>query len=155
MNNGQLDEADIKILNLLQQDARMDAAKISQLIHKSEHPTRQRLLKLKESGHIRNFVAILDRSKVGKPVLVVTLVKLERQTKTLLREFEATAETMDEVQFCLHLSGKWDFILHVTAETPQHYYDFLMDKLCDLPNVAHVESSFVLKESKSFSPFKL
>ena len=155
MSNGQLDETDIRILNLLQQDARMDASKISQLVHKTEYPTRQRLIKLRESGYIKQYIAILDRSKVGKPVLVITLVKLEKQTKTLLNDFKAMADSMDEVQFCLHLSGKWDFMLHVTAETPQNYYDFLMNTLCDLPNVAHVESSFVLEECKSFSPFKL
>lgn len=155
MINGQLDETDIRILNHLQQDARIDVSKLSTLVYKSASPVAERIRKLQEAGYIKNYFAILDRSKIGKPVLVVTLVKLERQTKTLLNEFERTADTMDEVQFCLHLSGKWDFILHVTAETPQHYYDFLMGKLCDLPNVAHVESSFVLKEAKSFSPFKL
>ena len=155
MINGQLDDTDIKMLNHLQKDGRIDVSKLSLLVYKTETPIRQRLAKLQEAGYIKNYIAILDRSKIGKPVLVVTLVKLERQTKTLLNTFEETANQMDEVQFCLHLSGKWDFILHVTAETPQHYYDFLMSKLCDLPNVAHVESSFVLKESKSFSPFKL
>ena len=155
MINGQLDETDIKMLNLLQKDGRIDVSKLSVLVHKTESPIRQRLVKLQEAGYIKNYVAILDRSKIGKPVLVVTLVRLQRQTKTLLNTFEETAVAMDEVQSCLHLSGEWDFILHVTAETPQHYYDFLMNKLCDLPNVEHVESSFVLKESKSFSPFKL
>ena len=150
-----LDETDTKILHLLQQDGRLEVSRISALVHKTEYPTRQRLLKLCETGIIKKFVAILDRSKIGKPVLVITLVKLEKQTRALLNTFEETANDLDEVQCCLHLSGKWDFILHVTAATPQDYYNFLMGTLCDLPNVAHVESSFVLKECKSFSPFRL
>ncbi|HEX3384412.1 MAG TPA: Lrp/AsnC ligand binding domain-containing protein, partial [Mucilaginibacter sp.] len=66
-----------------------------------------------------------------------------------------TALAMPEVQFCLHVSGGWDFFLHVTAVTPQDYYVFLMEHICGLPNVAHVESCFVMKESKAYGPLPL
>jgi len=155
MINGNLDEVDLKMLEYLQTDARIDVSRLVPLVHKSHSAVRKRIGRLKEAGFIRGYVAVLDRAMIGKPVLVVTLVKLERQTRELLNTFEATVSEISEVQFCLHLSGKWDFLLQVTAETPQSYYDFLMDKLCNMPNVAHVESSFVLKECKSFSPFNL
>jgi Lrp/AsnC family leucine-responsive transcriptional regulator len=86
---------------------------------------------------------------------VVTMVKLEKQTKTLLNEFEKTVSEMPEVQCCLHVSGKWDFMLHISAETPQDYYLFLMEKICGHENVEHAESAFVLRECKSFAPFGL
>lgn len=153
MVNGILDEIDFKILNILQRDARIDVVQLAKQVHLSRTPVNQRIMKLQHSGFIKGFVAQLDRNKVGKPVMVVSLVKLEKQTKKLLQEFEETANTMEEVQFCLHLSGSWDFMLQITAGTPQDYYDFLMERLCNLPNVAHVESSFVLKECKSHTPF--
>lgn len=153
--NHQLDETDIRILNLLQQDGRMDAAKIAQLVHKTEYPTRQRLLKLREQGYIKRFTAILDRHKVGKPLLVMVQVKLERSSKALLDEFKQIVDGLDQVQCCFQLAGPWDFLLHVTASTQQEYHDFLMGRICELPNVRQVESSFVLDECKSFGPFSL
>jgi len=155
MINGQMDEIDIKMHDHRQTYARIDVSKLSQLVYKIESPIRQCLAKLMEAGYIKNCITVLYRGKIGKQVLVVTMIQLERQTNTLLCDFEEIANPMDEVLFCLHLSGKWNFKLHVTAETPQHYYDFLMEKLCDLPKVKQAESSFVLKECKSFRPFKL
>ena len=40
----------------------------------------------------------------------------------------------------------------MTAETPEDYYAFLMDQIWTCP-MSHVESSFVLKERKTFGPF--
>jgi Lrp/AsnC family leucine-responsive transcriptional regulator len=75
--------------------------------------------------------------------------------KLLINEFEKVAGAMPEVAFLLHVSGGWDFILHIHARTPQDYYNFLMEQVCAMHNVAHVESSFVMKEYKSYGPFEL
>lgn len=154
MINGKLDETDYKILRHLQEDARMDVNKLSRLVNRTPSPVAERIYKMQEAGYIRRYFAVVDRAMVGKPVLVIAMVTLEKQTKDLLEAFEALVIGFPQVQFVTHVSGKWDFILHVVAETPPDYYAFLMDTLCALPNVAHVESSFVLKESKTFSPLK-
>lgn len=101
------------------------------------------------------FAAMLDREKIGRPVLVVTHVQLEKQTTELLEEFERLAGELPEVQCCLHVSGGWNFILHITATSPQAYFAFLMEKVNSLANVAHTESSFVMKEIKTLEPFSL
>jgi len=154
MINGQLDDTDYKILKHLQQDARMDVNKLSRLVNRTPSPVAERIYKMQEAGYIQRYFAVVNRAMVGKPVLVIAMVTLEKQTKSLLQQFEELAIGLPQVQFVTHVSGKWDFILHVACETPQHYYDFLMGTLCDLPNVAHVESSFVLKEAKMFSPLE-
>lgn len=152
---GKLDETDYKILRILQENARIDVNKLCRLVNRTPSPVADRIARLQELGYIRRYFAVVDRALVGKPVLVIAMVTLEKQTKVLLEEFETLVIGFSQVQFVTHVSGKWDFILHVVAESPQHYYDFLMGTLCDLPNVAHVESSFVLKESKTFSPLEL
>lgn len=155
MINNHLDEIDLKILHLLQGNARMDIMEMVRRVNLTKTPVAKRIQKLKESGHIKAYVALLDREKIGQAVLVITHVKLEKQTTTLLNEFEKAMEEMPEVQFCLHVSGGWNFILHITAATPQAYFTFIMEKVTGLDNVAHVESCFVMKECKSFAPFCL
>ncbi|WP_426582645.1 Lrp/AsnC family transcriptional regulator [Mucilaginibacter sp. R-33] len=152
MINGKPDEIDIKLLGLLQQDASVDIAKLAKLVHRSANPVHERIKKLRQAGYIKAYIAVLDRALAGQPVLVIVHVKLKRQTQMLLGDFEQTVTRMTQVQFCLHVSGGWDFILHVTATTPQAYYVFLMERICGQPNVEHVESSFVMKECKSYSP---
>ncbi|WP_091150813.1 Lrp/AsnC ligand binding domain-containing protein [Mucilaginibacter pineti] len=67
----------------------------------------------------------------------------------------ATHYTLDAVEFCLHVSGSWNFILHINAASPQAYFEFLMSRICSMPNVAHVESHIVLKECKRYDPIRL
>jgi Lrp/AsnC family transcriptional regulator, leucine-responsive regulatory protein len=155
MQNGVLDEIDIQIMQLLQGDARLGVVELTRMVNLTKTPLHKRIRKLQTAGYIRSYVTLLDREKIGQPVLVVMHVRLKTQTKELLEEFEATANQMSEVQFLLHVSGSWDFILHITAKTPQAYYIFLMERICALPNVAHVESSLVMKECKSYGPFRL
>jgi Lrp/AsnC family leucine-responsive transcriptional regulator len=155
MLNGHLDEIDLKILSLLQDNARLDIMEIVRQVNLTKTPVTKRIKKLKATGFIKAYVALLDREQIGQPVLVVTHVKLEKQTTTLLQEFEAAMVDMSEVQFCLHVSGGWNFILHINATTPQAYFHFIMEKITGMDNVAHVESCFVMRESKSYAPFRL
>ncbi|MES2107974.1 MAG: hypothetical protein V4577_04470 [Bacteroidota bacterium] len=74
----------------------MDAARVATLVHKTPTPVRQRIHRLKEDGYIKIFAAILDREKIGRPVLVVTHVRFEKQTTPLLSEFEQWAVAMEE-----------------------------------------------------------
>lgn len=155
MLNGTLDQFDQQILQLLQGNARMDVMEIVRRVNLTKTPVTKRIKKLQSAGLIKAYVALLDREKIGQPVLVITHVKLQKQTTALLNAFEALALEMPEVQFCLHVSGGWNFILHVTAATPQAYFNFVMEKITGLENVAHVESCFVMKECKSFGAFEL
>jgi Lrp/AsnC family transcriptional regulator, leucine-responsive regulatory protein len=147
-HNGQLDPTDLKILDLLQQDARMNIARISSKVHKSETATNERIRKLQEKGYIQRYTAVLDRKLLGRPTLMVTLVKLNQHGAQILRDFAAAMNSQPEVQVCLHLSGEFDFLLQISLRSPQEYEAFLDQHLCALPVVEKVHSSLVLRECK-------
>ena len=155
MLNGHPDEIDLKILTLLQENARIDIMEVVRRVNLTKTPVTKRIRRLKETGFIKSYSALLDREKIGQPVLVITHVKLDKQTTTQLDTFEDLCNNLPEVQFCLHVSGEWNFILHITAATPQAYFQFIMEKITGLDNVAHVESCFVMKECKSYGAFVL
>jgi len=143
-----LDPTDIKILNLLQEDARMDVVHIAGRVYKSPSATHERIRKLKEKRVIKSCIAVLDRTLVGRPTLMITLVKLNCHAAQVLRDFPAFMYTYPEVQVCLHLSGEFDFLLQVNLRDAEEYETFLDQKLCNLPMVDKVQSSLVLKECK-------
>jgi DNA-binding Lrp family transcriptional regulator len=99
-------------------------------------------------GYIARFAAILSRKLVGRPTLMVTLVKLKAHGAEELRGFASAVKRYAEVQQVLHLSGEFDFMLQVSLCDPLDYEDFLDQKLCCLPMVGKVHSSLVLKEHK-------
>jgi Lrp/AsnC family leucine-responsive transcriptional regulator len=143
-----LDPTNIRILNLLQQNARLQVSELSVLVHKSETPVSLRLRKLQEEGFIQRFTTLLDRRKVGRPTLMVTLVRLNRHNGTIWPDFAAYASGLEEVQCCLQLSGEFDFLLQVSLRDPQEYETFLQTRLCILPVVEKLQSSLVLREHK-------
>ena len=146
--HGHLDPVDYKILGILQENARLDTTKIAFKVHKSPTATTDRIRKLQEQGYIKRYTAVLDRRLVGRPTLMVTLVKLNRHTAETLREFSAFIYSFPEVQVCLHLSGEFDFLLQVSIKDPAEYETFLDTHLCALPMIEKVQSSLVLKECK-------
>jgi len=152
MVGGKPDEIDLRILNILQTNGRIDVQQLSGMVNLSRTPVQARIDKLEQAGVIRGYSALLDREKAGCPVLVITHIKLEKQTTELLDEFEQLMSGVSEIQFCLHVSGTWNFILHVSATSPQAYFDFLMKQISSISNVAHIDSCFVMKESKSYGP---
>jgi Lrp/AsnC family leucine-responsive transcriptional regulator len=150
-----LDITDIKILNLIQQDARTSERQLAVKVFKSPPTVHERLSKLEEKGYIKRYVALLDRGKIGIPVLAETHVKLERQNKAAIEAFEQRITAVPQVQFCCHLAGKWDFVIFIAVKDPQAYNDWLMEELTGWPDVKNIESSFVLKEIKTYGAFTL
>jgi Lrp/AsnC family leucine-responsive transcriptional regulator len=155
MNGNKLDEIDIRILGLLQQDARMGIGRIGRLVGLSESPVTNRIEKMEEAGIIQRYVAVLNREKTTRPVMVVLLVKLKDPSAQLFSDFEQLVTAMSEVQSCLLISGNWNFLLHVTATTPQAYAVWIMEKILCHSFIADVESAYLMKECKSFGKIEL
>jgi Lrp/AsnC family leucine-responsive transcriptional regulator len=155
MIDGQLDDTDKKILNVLQQDARLDVRGIAKAVNLTPTPIHRRIRLMEEAGYIKGYIPVLDRAMIGQPVLVTVMVKLESQTRRLLDDFEKAVIKLPQVQSCLLVTGNWNFLLQVSAATPQEYNNFLMDGICSMDNVKYTESLFTLKECKSFGAFVL
>ncbi|MBS1524853.1 MAG: Lrp/AsnC family transcriptional regulator [Bacteroidetes bacterium] len=155
MNGHKLDEIDIKILNVLQGNARTSYSKIAEQVNMSHTPVMERIHKMERAGVIQNYLATLDRQKIGKPVLVILSLKIDPQNETTLREFESAMKLLPEVQQMWVVSGNWNFVLHVSAKAPQDYFVFLMEKISILPFVGQTESAFVLRDSKAYTPYIL
>jgi len=72
-----LSKVDKKILELLQQDARIPITKIAKEINMSENGVKYRLDKLEEKGVIKRFAVLIDPKKVGKQVMAIFNIEVE------------------------------------------------------------------------------
>jgi Lrp/AsnC family leucine-responsive transcriptional regulator len=148
MDHNLLDPVNIKILNLLQHNGRLQIKEISEKVYKSETPVGLRIRRLQEEGVILGYVAVLDRRKVGMPTMVITHVRLSRHTPQSLSEFGALMNAAPEVQVCLQLAGEYDFLLQLTLHDALEYEVFLSNTLGAIPYVERYQSFFVLKDYK-------
>ena len=152
---GQLDRIDIRILDLLQHDARSTTKEIADKLGLTITPVSVRIRKLEESGYILRYVAILDKDKIGKSLIAFTSVQLREHSQAALRSFEQKSIKFREVMECYRLTGQFDFLLKIAIRDMQEYNGFLMDKLATLPNIGSVQTYFVLSEGKSETAYPL
>lgn len=138
------DETDLAILKLLQQNAKMTVREISEAVHLSPTPVHERIKKLEETGVIRGYVTLLEPAKVGKKLMVICHVSLKEHSKKAGLNFIRAIQAMNEIVECYSISGEFDFLLKVIAADMDAYYNFHVNKLSQVENVGHVQSTFIM-----------
>jgi DNA-binding Lrp family transcriptional regulator len=144
-----LDASDIRILQLLQENAQFTIKEISQKINLSMTPTHDRIKRLEQEGIIDKYVTILNKKMLGNPMMVYCNITLDKQQKNHFEEFEEAIKQFPEVIECSVISGSFDYLLKVIVKDMSAYNEFYQKKLSDLQSVAHISSSFVMSEVKS------
>jgi DNA-binding Lrp family transcriptional regulator len=144
-----LDASDIRILQLLQENAQFTIKEISQKINLSMTPTHDRIKRLEQEGVIDKYVTILNKKMLGNPMMVYCNITLDKQQKNHFEEFEKAIKQFPEVIECSVISGSFDYLLKVIVKDMSAYNEFYQKKLSDLQSVAHISSSFVMSEVKS------
>ena len=143
-----LDNIDRKILNLLQEDARLTVQEVADSVGLSASPCHRRMRLLEERGIIRKTIALVDQKAVGLPVSVFVSIKLERQKEKDLERFARAVSGWREVLECYLMTGPRDYLLRVVVPDLSAYEAFIKQKLTRFDGIASIESSFALDQIK-------
>lgn len=144
-----INKLDLDILRLLQKDARLTIKEVSSAVNLSITPVHDRIRKLEREGLIERYVALLNRQKLGKSLLVYCNVTLDKQRKESFEEFNEAVLHMPEVLECSVVSGSFDYLMKVVVDNMESYNQFYQQKLTVLESVLHISSFFVMSEVKS------
>lgn len=144
-----LDDLDLKILRILQQDGRISNVKLAKQLSISEAPCWRRLQRLKKSGAVEGYQAVLNRRKLGFGVLSFIQIKFVQHDEKLTQLFETTINDCPEVMSCHNISGEADFLLIVVARNLDGYVEFIDQKLRGIPGITDITSNISLRELKS------
>jgi Lrp/AsnC family leucine-responsive transcriptional regulator len=151
----ELDPTDVRILKLLQDNARLTHKEVADKLHLTATPIARRIRRLEQDGYIRKYEAVLDPNKIGRSLVSFTHVQLKDHSKETLNNFEAAVVRLPEVLECYHMTGEYDFILRVAVSDLEAYHAFLMNKLFDLANLGAMQSTLVMKVAKQERPFPI
>jgi DNA-binding Lrp family transcriptional regulator len=144
----ELDEIDRQILDALQRNSRITTKELSCDLKLSQTPIYERIKRLEREGVIKGYVALLNKEKVGKPMLAYCSVQLKEHAKPFLEQFEREVVTFSEVVECYYIAGNFDYLLRVLVKDIAQYQNFLVNKLAALKNIQNVQSMFVMTEVK-------
>ena len=139
-----LDEKDKAILRLLQADAKITVREIAAKVHLSTTPVHERIKRMEDTGVILRYATLVDHSKVKKGLMAICYVSLKEHNKRSGAKFIRTIQELPEVVECYIISGEFDFLLKVTVDNMDDYYDFHVNKLGQVENIGHVQSTFVM-----------
>ncbi|MEO6870237.1 MAG: Lrp/AsnC family transcriptional regulator [Ginsengibacter sp.] len=138
------DKKDLAILKLLEQNARITVKEISSKVHLSTTPVHERVKRMEEEGVIKQYVTLVEGSKVNKALTVICYVSIRQHGKNAGVKFIKTILSLNEVIECYSISGEFDFMLKVVCADMNTYYDFHVNKLSEIENVGQVQSVFVM-----------
>ncbi|MDU2941864.1 MAG: Lrp/AsnC family transcriptional regulator [Enterobacteriaceae bacterium] len=144
---------EMKILRLLQIDARITNQELADKTGMSASPCWRKVRKLEEDDVIQGYRAVLNRKKIGLGVMVFIRVTIDSHSEAEARKFEEEVTALEDVVACYSIGGDADFLLQVVASDLDSYADFAMSVVRRLPGIKEMQSMFVLKEIKPLTAY--
>lgn len=144
----ELDEVDRRILEILQQDARIANAELARRVGLTPTPTLERVKRLEREGVVRRYAALVDPAALGLGLTVLASVTLAMHDAAAVDAFLDAVRDIPQVLECHHLTGEADFLLKIVVEDTRAYEAFLRGALTQLPGVRRIRTSVVLSTPK-------
>jgi len=142
-----LDTIDVKILEVLQNNARVSISDLSKQVNLSLSAVSERLRKLENSNIIEQYTTIIKPSAMDKELSVLMLVSLENTTGTTVKELQAFVDSVDEILECHHITGEYDYALKITTRNTETL-EKLMSSIKSINGVRHCQTNVILSSSK-------
>jgi DNA-binding Lrp family transcriptional regulator len=150
-----IDELDRRILQYLQEDARLPTAELARRVKLSSPGLQKRLNKLADRGVVMRYAAVVNREAVGLDLLCFVHVMLAHHRPKALKRFPGTVSKMPEVLECHFLTGEFDYLMKVVVQNHEALEQFLFEKLMRVDGVDRVRTSIVVKEVKASTALPL
>jgi Lrp/AsnC family leucine-responsive transcriptional regulator len=136
-----LDEIDLRILEMLQDDCRTALARIGETVGLSAPAVLERIKKLEAAGIVTGYRAILDSRRLGLDITAFIGVIISHPS--LIADFEQRVVALDDVLECHHVTGQHTLLLKVkTANTSS--LERLISEIRSIEGVARTETMVVL-----------
>jgi Lrp/AsnC family transcriptional regulator, leucine-responsive regulatory protein len=123
----ELDRIAWKIVEELQQDARLSWAELGRRVGLTTPAVAERVRRLEQLGVIRGFHADISLERLGMPILIFVRLSMAGP-ESLVRAFQQQVKTWDEVLECHRVTGSDSFIVKARVVSVEHLERFL-DKL--------------------------
>ncbi|MTK11861.1 MAG: Lrp/AsnC family transcriptional regulator [Clostridiaceae bacterium] len=141
-----MDSLDVKILKLLENNARVTASEISSKINLSIPAVSDRLKKLDASGVIEKYTVIINSKKLNRNLTVIMFISLESPKYT--NKFLEEVQREEEILECHYLAGDYDYALKIITENTETL-EKLLNKIKGLNGISKTKTTVSLSTIKN------
>jgi Lrp/AsnC family leucine-responsive transcriptional regulator len=116
-----IDETDHQIIELLQDDARINHSALAERVQLPVSTVRDRVKRLEQRGIIKGYTAIVDAEALGKPIMAFIRVSVGVTTRGYVENKEDIAQLCQaepDILECYGVAGEDCYILKVRATDP-------------------------------------
>ncbi|KAB2767211.1 Lrp/AsnC family transcriptional regulator [Brucella anthropi] len=153
-----LDAVDLRILEAVQENARITKLALAEKVGLSATPCWLRLRKLEEAGIVTGYHARIAYRKIAPTAHVIVQITLGNHRQSDFDRFERAVTAVPEIVSCWSVGGGVDYFLMIVARDIDGYQR-LIDRLLD-QNIG-IERYFtyivtkLVKDEKASAPLSL
>jgi len=141
-----VDAIDLRILEILQRDARVTQQEIARRVRLSQPSVADRIGKLETRGVIRGYVAKVDPAHLGKDITAFIGVGISHPK--YFEQFGKKVLALPDILECHRVAGSDSYLLKIRTENTRSLDRLLVEQLRIIPGVYRTETTLVLSSIK-------
>lgn len=153
--NDRIDRIDRKIMDLLQQDARITYQALAERVALSPSACLRRVRDLEERGFIVGYRAQIDLNRMRNVLVVMAQVSFERHATGEFGSFDDCIAAMPQIVESFRVSGQFDYMLRAVVTDMQEWTQVRRVLVNGGYGVEKVVSHFIMTEMKSFQGYQM
>jgi DNA-binding Lrp family transcriptional regulator len=143
-----MDRIDFGILGELQNNARLSNKELAARVKLAPSSCLERTRRLVAEGVLRGFHADVDPAALGVGLQAMIHVRLARHSHDHVEGLERHLEAVPEVIGFYHLTGEFDFLVHVAVRDADHLRNLALDAFTTRNEVAQIQTSLIFSKKR-------
>jgi Lrp/AsnC family transcriptional regulator for asnA, asnC and gidA len=143
--NYEIDNVDLKILNILMEDAKIPYTEVAKRVFVSGGTVHVRMKKLEEMGIVTGTTLKMDYSKLGFDVTCFMGIYLLKSS--LYDSVVNNLKKIPEIVKVHYTTGNYNIFIKIHCKDTRHLKDVLHDKIQKVEGIERTETFISLEES--------
>jgi Lrp/AsnC family leucine-responsive transcriptional regulator len=143
----ELDAVDLKILNLMQANARISNSDLAKEVEMAPSAVLERVKKLEQKKVILQYTTSINPAAVQQKLLAFIFIKSTEGFASSSTTADALAK-IPEIQEVHHIAGEDCFIVKVRTEDSASLMDLMRNSLKKIPGILSTKTTIVLETVK-------
>ncbi|MCV6574273.1 MAG: Lrp/AsnC family transcriptional regulator [Cohaesibacter sp.] len=148
--SSKLDRIDLRILEELQNNARITNKALSERVGLSPSPCLQRVKRLEDIGLITGYLGLVDLDRFCRHVTIMATITIRDHDHSIFATFEEAIAKLPDVVECLKMSGSFDYLVRFVCADIQRYHAVTEDLLSQVGGKLQIASHVMLDQTKQY-----
>ncbi len=143
--NYEIDNTDLKILEILTQDAKKPYTEVAKKVYVSQGTIHVRMNKMEEAGIVERTTLRLNYSKLGYDI--TAFIGIFLQKSALYEKVLTELKKIQEITNIHYTTGNYSMFVKIHCRDTNHLKEVLHDKMQQVEGIERTETMISLEES--------